>query len=110
MGQQFLRVAAGDRSLAFSIEKNTVITDGKNTRQLVGDRNHGRAHAVAQRQDQVVEPARTDGIEPAEGSSKKEHLGIERDGARQSQALLHAAADLRRVVVFKAVKTDQREL
>jgi hypothetical protein len=50
------------------------------------------------------------GSRPDEGSSMTRMSGIERHGARQPRALLHAAAQLRRVEVLEAGQPDQRQL
>ena len=78
--------------------------------QLVRDDHDGRAEAVAQLEDQVVEQARADRVEAGGRLVEEEDLGIERHGARQAGALLHAAADLRGIVVLEALQPDQREL
>ncbi len=66
--------------------------------------------AVAQLEDQVVEQARADRIEPGRRLVEEQDVGIERHGARQAGALLHAAADLRRKEVLEALEADQRQL
>src|SRR5437773_4250172 len=49
------------------------------------------------------------GASPGEGSSKKD-FRIERHGTGQPGALLHAAADLGRIVVLETFQSDQGEL
>ena len=66
--------------------------------------------AVAQLEDQVVEQARADRIEPGRRLVEEEDVGIERHGARQAGALLHAAADLGGIEVLEALEADQRQL
>ena len=50
------------------------------------------------------------GSRPAEGSSKKSISGIQGHGTGQAGALLHAAADLGRIVVFETFQSDQGKL
>ena len=66
--------------------------------------------AVAQLEDQVVEQPRADGVEPGRRLVEEEDVGIERHGAGEAGALLHAAADLGRVEVLEAAEPHQREL
>src|SRR5579862_2347364 len=61
--EQVLGVAVRDHRSAFRVEKNAVVSDCKNTGQLVRDDHHRRAEVVAQLEDQVVEQARTYRIE-----------------------------------------------
>ena len=78
--------------------------------QLVRHGHHGAVEAVAELEDQVVEQPRADGVEPGRRLVEEEDVGIERHGAGEPGALLHAAADLRRVEVLEATESDQREL
>src|SRR5262249_28330851 len=68
------------------------------------------AEAGAELEDQVVEQARADRVEAGARLVEEEDLGVERHGARQPGALLHAAADLAGIVVLEAGEPDQREL
>ena len=68
------------------------------------------AEAVAQLEDQVVEELRADRVEPGRRLVEEQDLRIERHGAGQAGALLHAAADLGRVEVLEAREPDQRQL
>ena len=63
MGQKLLRVTAGNHGPRFRVQKHTVVADGKNARQLVGDNHNRRAQTVAQLQDKIVEQTRADRIE-----------------------------------------------
>ena len=68
------------------------------------------AEAVAQLEDQVVEAARADRVEPGGRLVEEQDLGVERHRAGEPGALLHAAADLGGGVVLEAREPDQREL
>ena len=85
-----------DHRPRLDVEEDAVVADGEDARQLVRDDDDRRAEAVAQLEDQVVEQARADRVEAGRRLVEEQDLGIERHGARQAGALLHAAADLRR--------------
>src|SRR6267142_3917726 len=109
-GQEPLRVARGDHRLALAVEEHRVVCDGEDARQLVRHDHDGGAEAVAEIEDQVVEAPRAQRVEPRRGLVEEEDVGVERHGARQAGALLHAAADLRGIVILEARETDEREL
>src|SRR3989449_3099184 len=48
------------------VEKLRVRADGEDARQLVRDHHHRRAEAVAQLENQIIEPPRADGIQRSE--------------------------------------------
>ena len=70
----------------------------------------GGPEAVAQLEDQVVEPARAQGVEARRRLVEVEDLGVEGHGPGQPRALLHAPADLRGVVLLEAGEADEGEL
>src|SRR5262249_53743926 len=92
------------------VEEDAVVADGEDARQLVGDDDDRRLQAVAQLEDQLVEQPRADRIQSGRGLVEEENLRIQRHGARQSGALLHAAADLRGVEVLESLQADQCQL
>src|SRR5207249_4860166 len=102
--------AARDQHAALGVEEHAVVGDGEDARQLVRHHDDRRAQAVPQLEDEIVQPSRADRIEPRRGLVEEQHLGVERDRARQAGALLHAAADLRRVVILESAQADEREL
>src|SRR4051812_5472212 len=108
--QQPLRVARGDHGLALAVEEYGIVGDGEDARQLVGHDHDGGVEAVAQIEDQIVEPPRADRVEACRRLVEEEDVRVEGHRARESGALLHAAADLGRIVVLEARETDQREL
>src|ERR1700731_3452608 len=61
--EQVLRVAFRNYGLALRVEKNAVVADRKNARELVSHDDDRRAEVVAQLQDQIVEQPRTYRIE-----------------------------------------------
>src|SRR5438132_4997259 len=109
-GQKLPRVARGDHRLAFPVEEHGVVADGEDARELVRHDDDGGTQAVAQVEDEIVEAPRADRIEPRRRFVEEEDVRVERHRARQPGALRHAATDLRRVVVFEARQTHQREL
>src|SRR6184192_1796662 len=108
--EQLLRRAGGDHRTAFGVEEDAVVGDREDARELMGDDHDGRAEALAQLEDQLVEPAGADRVEPSRRLVEEQHLRVERDRARQARPLLHAAADLRRVVVLEPPEPDKRQL
>src|SRR6267154_2246189 len=109
-GEELFRVARGDDRLALVIEKYGVVTDGEDARELVCDDHDGGAQAVAQIEDEIVEPPRADRVEARRRLVEEEDVRIERHRARQAGALPHASTDFRRRVVLEARETAQREL
>src|SRR5258708_4716846 len=100
--QQILRIASGDLDTGICVEEYAVISYGEDAGQFVRDYHNGRAQAVAQFEYQIVEQARADRIEACGRFVEEKDLWIERHGARKPGSLLHAAADLARVEIFKA--------
>src|SRR5262249_11851847 len=58
--------------LRLGIEEDPVVTDRKNTRQLVGHHHDRGPEAVPQLQDQVIQPPRAQWIEPGRGLIKEQ--------------------------------------
>ena len=110
MGQQLMRVAGRELALRLRVEKDRIVGNREDARQLVGHHDHGRAQTVAQLEDQVIETARADRVQPGRRLVEEQHLRIERHGARQAGPLAHAAADLGRIVVLEPGKAHQGEL
>ena len=76
----------------------------------MGHHDNRRTQAFAQFQDEFVQPAGADGIESGRGFVKEQDIGIQRHGARQSGAFLHAAADLGGVELLETCQPHQRQL
>ncbi len=110
MSQQFFRIAGRDHRAAFRVEKDAVICDCENARQLVRHHHHGGAQVVAQLENQIVEQPRAYRIESGRRLVEKKNLGVECDRAREPRPLLHPAADLARVVILETAQPDQRQL
>src|SRR5262249_42589419 len=108
--QQLPRVARGDHRLAPAVQKHRVVCDGEDAGELVRHDHDGGAEAVAEIEDQLVQPPRADRVEPRRGLVEEEDVGVERHRARQAGALLHAAADLRGIVILEAREADEGEL
>ena len=77
MGQKLLGVTAGSHGLGVGIEKHAVVTDGKNTGQLVGHHDHRSPQTVAQLENQIIEQPGADRIEARRGLVEKKHFGIQ---------------------------------
>ena len=107
---EFCWVSCGSLGTGGSIEENRVVSDRKNTGELVGDDYDGRAETVAEAQDEVVETARAERIESGTGLVEEEDFRIERHGAGDAGAFVHAAADLGGIVVLVAREADEGEL
>ena len=65
---------------------------------------------VAHLQHELVELARSHWIEASRRLVEKHDRRIERQRARETGALLHAAANLGRIVILEAGQSDLREL
>src|SRR5262245_48736376 len=78
---QPFRRATGDHGPGVRVEKHRIVRDGENTRELVRYDHHGGAETVTQLEDQIVEPARADGIESGRWLVEEQDIGIERHGA-----------------------------
>src|SRR5712671_6531028 len=109
-GQKLLRITRSDHRLAFPVQEHRVVADGKDAGELVRHDHDGGAEAVAQIEDEIVEPPRAHRVKPRRRLVEEEDVRVERHRARQAGALRHAAADLRRVVILEARETDEREL
>src|SRR5262249_2589773 len=109
-GQELLRISRGDHALALAVEEHRVVANGEDARQLVGHHHDGGAEAVTQIEDEVVQAAGSDRVEPRRRRVEEEDVRVERHRARQASPLGHAPADLRGVVVLEAREADQREL
>src|SRR2546422_9544294 len=64
--EELRRMARGDDGPRLVVEKLRVRADGEDARQLVRDHHHRRAEAVAQLENQIIEPPRADGIQRSE--------------------------------------------
>src|SRR5262245_57356611 len=107
---QFLRVAAGGHRARLHVEEDAVVADGEDAGQLVRDDDDRRAEAVAQLEDELIEEARADRIEPGGRLVEEQHVRIEGHGTRQAGPLLHPAADLRGKEILEALEPHQGEL
>src|SRR6266436_6638663 len=109
-GQKLLRVARSDHRLAFPVQEHRVVADGEDAGELVRHDHDGGAEAVAQIEDEVVEPPRAHRVEPRRRLVEEEDVRVECHRARQPGALRHAAADLRGVVLLETREAHEREL
>src|SRR5215469_231225 len=55
VGEQLVRIAVGDHRAALGVEKDAVVANGEDTRELVRDDHDRRTETIAQFQDQIVE-------------------------------------------------------
>ena len=70
---------------------------------VVGDEDDGLALGLPDAQQFAAHDEAGDGIERAEGLVEKEHVGIDGQGARHFEALLHAAGELGRIGFLEAL-------
>src|SRR5229473_5496803 len=96
--------------MALAVEENAVVADREDARELVRYHHDCRAEVGAQLENELIQQAGSYRIETRRGFVKKQHLGIERDCARDARALLHSAADLGRIMILEPLEADQREL
>src|SRR6185437_4765086 len=73
----------------------------------VRDEDHRLAGALPQLEELLVEPVADDLVECAERLVHEEEVGVERQRARDRDALLHAARELPREFAFEPVELDQ---
>src|SRR5437667_452760 len=66
--EELARGPRGDDHPALGVEEDAVVADREDARELVRHDDHGRAQALPELEDQVVEPSRAHRIEPAAGS------------------------------------------
>jgi hypothetical protein len=76
----------------------------------VSHHHHCRPQALAQLQDEFVQPPGAHRIEAGGRLVEEQDLGVERHGARHPRPLLHAAADLGGVKVLEPCQADERKL
>ena len=107
---QLPRRAPGDGSPALGIEKDAVVADRKQARQLVGHDHDSCAKTAAELEDQVVQPVGGDGIEAGRRLVEEQDIGIECERPRQGSALAHAAGEFGRHLVRRPGQPDQRQL
>src|SRR5262249_4888004 len=108
--QQLLGIAPCRDGPRLHVEENTRIRDGEDARQLVGHDDDRGAQAAAKLENQLVEEPRADRVETCGRLVEEQIFGVERHGARETGALLHAAADLVRVVVLESLESDECKL
>src|SRR5580704_10585262 len=109
MLEQILGIPACDHGVTLAIEQDAVAGDSENTGELVRDHDDGRAEAIVQIKDQIVEQTRADWIESGGWFVEEDDLGIQCDCARESGALVHTAANLAGVEILETLESDQGE-
>ena len=77
--------------------------------QIVGDHEHGHTGLGEQTQHELVHVGADARVEGAEGLVEQQHLGLLDQRLGDGEALLHAAGELRRVLVVGAVEADMGE-
>ena len=84
-----------------AVDQNHPVGDQEGARQFV--RHHHHAHRVClfEAQDQIVDAGGGDGVEAGGRFVEEQDLGVERHGARERRALLHASAELRGAVILE---------
>ena len=107
---QVLGIAAGQKRLAYRVEKDRVVGNRENTRKLVRDDYESYAQAFLQFKDKIVQSPGTNGIQSCGRFVEKKYLGIQGHGSGKSSPLSHATTKLCRHEVLEAGKTNQRKL
>ena len=77
--------------------------------EVVGDEDHGLVHDALEPEQLVLHLAPDQGVEGAERLVEQHDIRVDRECARQADALLHAARELARVVALPAGQSDQLE-
>jgi len=106
---ELARAAMGDRPLAVGVEEDAVVGDREQARQLMAHEHHRRAGAMPDVVDQVVEPSRGDRVQAGRGLVVEQERWLGRDRTGQAGALLHAAAQRRRIEVRELAQLDPFE-
>ena len=102
-----VKVADGD---FFVNEDGDAVADADQRVEVVGDHDDSEAEAVAQRGDEFVEVVCADGVEAGGGFVEEEDFGIQREGAGEADAFLHAAGKLGRGVIGSfGLQADEAE-
>src|SRR5208283_1994535 len=105
--QEFFRVPGRSHGPGFRIEKNRVVTDGKDACQFVRDDHDRGPKAVTQFQDEFVEAACAYRVKSRRGFVEKEDIRIEGHCTGKAGTFAHPAADLGRVEFFKSCEPDK---
>src|SRR5262245_49941518 len=87
MRQELARRASGADRAHGGIEVDGGVANREDARELVRNDDEGRAEAVAQLDDEVVEPTRRDRVEAGGRLVEEQDLGIERHSAREAGPL-----------------------
>ena len=110
MREQLLWLTLRDHGFALAVEEYAVVADRHEAREVVRHDNHCGAEVRAQLEYQLVEQARGHGVKACRRLIEEQHLGVQRDRARDRRAFLHPARDFRRIALLEVLKPDQREL
>ena len=78
--------------------------------EVVGDEDRGLPHHLGELEELVLKLAADQRVERRERLVHQQDLGVGGHGARQSDALAHAAGELVRVAVVPAGEVDEGEL
>src|SRR5690348_2244131 len=89
-----LVLGAGPDNTPF-VDHGDTVGDLARARHVMGDGDGGGAKVAHALHDQLVDDVGHDRVEPGGGLVEDDDLGLRRDGARQADALLHAARQLR---------------
>ena len=93
-----------DRRHLAVAEHRDPVADGEQAVEIVGHHEDGEAQRLLQRADEIVEVAGRDRIEARGRLVEKDDLGIERERARERDALGHAAGKLGREFVGRVLR------
>ena len=77
---------------------------------IVRDHEHRLVRGLHDLQQLVLDGAAGQRIERAEGFVEQQHLGLDGEGARDADALLHAAREFRRLLVDRVAEADHFEV
>src|SRR5882762_8860457 len=86
---QLPRRATRDHRAALGVEEDAIVGDREDARQLVRHHDDRRPEAVPELEDELVQAPRADRVEARRGLVEEQHLGVERDRAREAGSLLH---------------------
>src|SRR5258706_4673631 len=95
-----------DNAFGFLIQHYNSVRNCENAGQLMTDDHESDLQTARQAENELVQFRRSDRIQPRRWLVEKQHLRIERHGARDRRAVLHAAAQFRRHMVAEAAEAD----
>src|SRR5665647_345912 len=97
----------GDRSAGAVGHEQNLVGEQNSFVHVVGDHEHRLVHCGADLEQLVLDDAAGQRVERAEGLVEQQHLGLDGEGARDADALFHAAGEFARFLLLRAGEADE---